>query len=220
MKNFILASTSPRRQELLENLGLFFATASPDYDENISNKSFNYELIEEIAKNKGESVAKRVTNPAIIISADTVVIYDDIVLGKPKDFDNAFKMLKLLNGKTHKVVTAVCVIDNEKNKTIVKSETSEVTFNQISDEDIKNYIYDFQPYDKAGSYGIQELPEKFIKEIKGEYDNIVGLPTKTLINMIWELLYKRFMTLFGMNSVIGILKWLSQDYMMQKILLD
>ena len=187
MKNFILASTSPRRQELLENLGLFFATAAPDYDENISNKSFNYELIEEIAKNKGESVAKNVSNPAIIISADTVVIYDDIVLGKPKDFDNAFKMLKLLNGKTHKVVTSVCLIDNEKNKTIVKSETSEVSFNQLSDEEIKNYIYDFQPYDKAGSYGIQELPEKFIREIKGEYDNIVGLPTKTLINMITEI---------------------------------
>ena len=186
-KNFILASTSPRRQELLENLGLFFATAAPDYDENISNKSFNYELIEEIAKSKGESVAKKVNNPAVIISADTVVIYDDIVLGKPKDFDNAFKMLKLLNGKTHKVVTSICLIDNEKNKTIVKSETSEVTFNLLNDEDIKNYIYDFQPYDKAGSYGIQELPEKFIKEIKGEYDNIVGLPTKTLINMITEL---------------------------------
>lgn len=187
MKNFILASTSPRRQELLENLGLIFAIAAPDFDENILNKSFSYELIENIAQKKGESVEKMVNNPAIIISADTVVVYNDIVLGKPKDFDNAFKMLKLLNGKTHKVVTAVCVIDNEKNKKIIKSETSEVTFNQISDDELKSYIYDFQPYDKAGSYGIQELPECFIKEIKGEYDNIVGLPTKTLINMITEI---------------------------------
>ena len=187
MKNFILASTSPRRQDLLENLGLIFAIAAPDFDENVSNKSFSYELIEELARKKGESVTKKVNNPAIIISADTVVIYDGIILGKPKDFDNAFKMLKLLNGKTHKVITSVCVIDNEKNRTITKSETSEVTFNELSDEDIKNYIYDFQPYDKAGSYGIQELPENFIKDVKGEYDNIVGLPTKTLINMITEI---------------------------------
>lgn len=187
MKNFILASTSPRRHDLLENLGLIFAVAAPEFDENILNKSFSYELVENVAEKKGDSVAKKVNNPAIIISADTVVVYNNIILGKPKDFDNAFKMLKLLNGETHKVVTSVCLIDNEKNKKIVKSETSEVTFSKVSDEELKKYIYDFQPYDKAGSYGIQELPEHFIKEIKGEYDNIVGLPTKTLINMITEI---------------------------------
>ena len=187
MKNIVLASTSPRRQELLENVGLIFDIVSPDYDENILNKSFSYELIETVADKKGESVAKKCNFPAIIISADTVVIFNNIVLGKPKDFDDAFKMLKLLNGQTHKVVTAVCVFDNEKNKKIIKSETSEVTFNKLTDEDLKNYIYDFQPYDKAGSYGIQELPEKFIKEIKGEFDNIVGLPIKTLINLMSEI---------------------------------
>lgn len=187
MKNIVLASTSPRRQELLENLGLLFDIVSPDFDENILNKSFSYELIETIAEKKGESVAKKCNFPALIISADTVVIFNNIVMGKPKDFDDAFKMLKLLNGQTHKVVTAVCIIDNEKNKKIIKSDTSEVTFNLLKDEEIKNYIYDFQPYDKAGSYGIQELPEKFIKEIKGEFDNIVGLPTKTLINIMTEI---------------------------------
>ena len=96
-------------------------------------------------------------------------------------------MLTLLNGKTHKVVTAVCVIDTDTNKKIIKSETSEVTFNNLTTEEIKNYIYEFEPYDKAGSYGIQELPENFIKDIQGEYDNIVGLPTKLLINMIREI---------------------------------
>ena len=187
MKQIILASTSPRRQELLENLGLIFQIIEPNYNENILNKAFSYKLIESLAENKGLSVVDKIKVPAIIISADTVVVYNNVVLGKPKDFDDALKMLLMLNGKTHNVVTAVCMINNENNKKIIKSETSEVTFNKLSENDIKNYIYNFQPYDKAGSYGIQELPENFIKEIKGEYDNIVGLPTKLLIKMLSEI---------------------------------
>ncbi len=187
MKQIILASTSPRRQELLENLGILFRIVEPVYNENILNKAFDYKIVESVAENKGLSVIKQINFPAIVISADTVVINNNVILGKPKDFDDAFKMLSMLNGKTHKVVTSVCIIDNEIDKKIIKSETSEVTFNKISENDIKNYIYDFKPYDKAGSYGIQELPETFIKEIKGEYDNIVGLPTKLLINMLSEI---------------------------------
>lgn len=187
MKQIILASTSPRRQDLLENLGIVFGVVSPDYDESLLNKAFSYELIESIAENKGLSVQSKINIPAVIISADTVVVYNNVVLGKPKDFDDAFKMLTMLNGKTHKVVTAVCVIDTEKNKKIIKSVTSEVSFNLLKEDEIKNYIYDFQPYDKAGSYGIQELPEGFIKEVSGEYDNIVGLPTRILINMLSEI---------------------------------
>ncbi len=187
MKQIILASTSPRRQELLENLGILFKIVEPDYNEDILNKAFDYKLVESVADNKGLSVIKQIKFPAIVISADTVVINNNVILGKPKDFDDAFKMLSMLNEKTHKVVTSVCIIDNEIDKKIIKSETSEVTFNKISENDIKNYIYDFKPYDKAGSYGIQELPESFIKEIKGEYDNIVGLPTKLLINMLSEI---------------------------------
>lgn len=187
MKNIVLASTSPRRQELLENIGLLFDIVAPDCDENMLNKSFSYELIESIAGKKGESVAQKCNFPALIISADTVVVLNNIVLGKPKDFDDAYKMLKLLSGNTHKVVTSVCIIDNEKNRKIIKSDTSEVTFNNLTEDDIKNYIYDCKPYDKAGSYGIQELPEKFIKEIKGEFDNIMGLPVKTVVKIMAEI---------------------------------
>ncbi|MBQ9245425.1 septum formation protein Maf [bacterium] len=187
MKKYILASTSPRRRELLKQSGINFEIISPDYDENILNKTFSYSLIENIAENKGLSVLLKVQEPAIIISADTVVIYNNIVLGKPKNFDDALRMLKMLNGKIHKVVTAVCVIDVEQNKKIIKSETSEVTFSDITEEELKEYIFNFKPYDKAGSYGIQELPEHFIKEINGDYDNIVGLPVKLLINMIEEI---------------------------------
>lgn len=188
MKKFILASTSPRRRELLENLGIIFEVQAPNYEEHIENKSFSYELTESLALNKGESVAKNQTDSAVIISADTVVVYKDKVLGKPKDFNDAFNMLKLLSGKKHKVVTTVCLIDTDKDEKIIKSETSEVVFNNIEEDKIKNYINEYKPYDKAGSYGIQELPDDFIKSIEGEYDNIVGLPTKLLIKMISEIL--------------------------------
>ncbi len=187
MKKYILASTSPRRQFLLKQAGVEFTIISPDYDENILNKKFSYELIENIAENKGKSALEKINEPSIVISADTVVIYDDMVLGKPKNYDEAFKMLSLLNGKKHHVVTGVCVIDNENNKKIIKSNTSEVCFNKLTNEEIKDYIENYKPYDKAGSYGIQELPENFVKEIKGEFDNIVGLPTKMLIKMIEEI---------------------------------
>ena len=184
MTYYILASGSPRREELLKKLGLNFEIKLPDDEINILNKSFSYELVEKNALTKGLSVAKSVDSPAIIISADTVVIFNNIILGKPRSFDDAFHMLKLLNGNTHKVVTAVCIIDTAANNQIVKSETSEVTFNRVSDDKIKDYIYKFKPYDKAGSYGIQELEEEFIGDIKGDYDNIVGLPVKLLQGML------------------------------------
>ena len=188
MNSIILASTSPRRKEILKKAGIEFKIISPDYDENILNKMFSYKLIESVAENKAKSAARKINEPCIIISADTVVIYDKQVLGKPKDFDEAFKMFSMLNGKTHKVVTAVCMINNETSKKIIKSETSEVTFNYLDEITIKDYILKYNPYDKAGSYGIQELPFGFVKEIKGDYDNIVGLPSNIVINMLKEIM--------------------------------
>ncbi len=186
MKKVILASTSPRRREILKNTGINFDIISPSYDENIQNKFFSYSLIENTAINKGLSAAKKAGRYSVIISADTVVVFDNIVLGKPRDYDDALRMLSMLSGKTHKVVTSVCFIDNETGKKIVKSETSEVTFNELTLDMIKDYIFAFKPYDKAGSYGIQELREDFVKEINGDYDNIVGLPSKLVTNMLKE----------------------------------
>lgn len=187
MKKYILASTSPRRQFLLKQAGIDYTVVSPHYDENILNKKFSYQLIELIAENKGISASENIFEPAIIISADTVVVYDDMVLGKPKNYDEAFKMLSILNNNEHKVVTSVCVLDTETRKKIIKSDTSYVVFNNLTDEAIKQYIENFKPYDKAGSYGIQELPDGFVKEIKGEFDNIVGLPVKMLTKMLEEI---------------------------------
>lgn len=187
MKKIILASTSPRRKELLGKIITEFQIVKPNYDESIETKEFSYKLIENIAENKGLSVLNNINFPAIIISADTIVIYKNKILGKPKDFNEAKLMLMQLNGKTHKVVTAICVINNENNKKIIKSETSEVTFNELKEEQIENYIKQYKPYDKAGSYGIQELPAGFIKELQGDYDNIVGFPVKLAEKILKEI---------------------------------
>lgn len=190
MKRIILASTSPRRRALLKKLEINFEVVSPDYDENILNKAFSYDLIENIALNKAKSVYDKMPDNTLIISADTVVVFDNLVLGKPKNFDDAYRMLSLLNGNIHKVVTSVCLIDTDVQKTLVKSATSYVKFNLLSEEDLKNYINDFKPYDKAGSYGIQELPTNFVDSIDGDFDNIVGLPTQLVIEMLEEIAKK------------------------------
>ena len=187
MKKIILASASPRRRELLKKAGIHFVVELPDYDENISDKEFSYKLVEMTAEKKGYSIVQKVKSPAIIISADTVVIHNDRILDKPKNYENAYKMLKELNGQTHKVVTSVCIIDTLSGKKLIENGTSEVTFCKVSDEEIHRYIKKYKPFDKAGSYGIQELPEYFIKEIKGDYNNIVGLPVKMLKKMIEKI---------------------------------
>lgn len=187
MKKYILGSTSPRRRELLKRIISEFEIVSPTYDEKISDKSFSYGLVEETAEKKCLSIRDNIREKAIIISADTVVIFENIILGKPKNYENALEMLTRLNGKTHKVVTSVCVIDTETNKKIIKSETSEVTFVQQSKERLIYYIENYKPFDKAGSYGIQELPEGFIKNIKGDFNNIVGFPTSLVENMLFEI---------------------------------
>lgn len=187
MKKYILGSTSPRRRELLKNIIKEFEIISPTYDEKISDKPFSYELIEDTAEKKCLSIAKNIEEKAIIISADTVVIYNNAILGKPKSYENALEMLSMLNGQTHKVVTSVCVINTETNKKLVQSETSEVTFEQQEEEKLVYYIENYKPFDKAGSYGIQELPDGFIKNINGDFNNIVGFPTSLVEKMINEI---------------------------------
>ena len=176
MKKIILASQSPRRKQLLKKLRIDFSAVSPKYDEKIDTDIFSTELIENIAKQKALSVLNSVSQ-CIVISADTVVVCENKILGKPKDKTQAIKMLEFLSGKTHRVVTAVNIID---------SDTSYVTFNTLSRRMIEDYIEKCNPLDKAGSYGIQELDNKFVKEINGSFDNIVGLPSETVAIMLKE----------------------------------
>lgn len=185
MKKFILASTSPRRLELLENLGLIFDAVSPSFDEKLTGQKFSYDEIEKIALNKALSVKKNYKDPVIIISADTVVVdKDKNVLGKPKDRDDAILMLQKLSGEAHDVVTSVAVINTETEKILIESNTTKVFFSCLTLEMIEKYIDTMKPLDKAGAYGIQDVPEGFIPKIEGDFDNVMGLPTKTLIKMI------------------------------------
>ena len=186
IKKLILASQSPRRKEILSKMGLKFEIIPSNSDEKMPNGEFKPEMIEEIAYKKAEEVAKRVEKNALILGADTVVIHNKKVLGKPHKEKEAYEMLEELSGITHYVVTGVCLIDNSTNK-IYKSHTiTYVTFNNLTQEMITNYIEGYKPYDKAGSYGIQELPEGFVKNIDGELDNVIGLPSKA-VNSLLEL---------------------------------
>lgn len=184
MSKIILASSSPRRKQLLSEMGLSFEVIAPTFDEaEFSLKPYS-SSIEKLSLQKAKSISKNLTVSALVISADTVVICDDIIMGKPKNRDHAYLMLKQLSGKIHKVITGIAVVDALTKKEYTASDVTYVSFNNLSDLDIYNYIDTCQPFDKAGAYGIQELPENFIKKIDGEFDNVVGLPTKILINLL------------------------------------
>jgi septum formation protein len=183
-KKIVLASQSPRRKWLLEQIGLEFEIIPSNFDENIENKKFSKKLIESIAYEKAKEVAKRVPNDVLIIAADTVVIFKNQILGKPLDEEDAHKMLEKLSNKTHEVITSIAIIDKQEDKTLINSKISKVKFKKLSEREITDYIKTGEPMDKAGSYGIQAYGSLFVEKIDGCYNNIVGLP----LNMLSEML--------------------------------
>lgn len=189
MGKIILASSSPRRAEILKKSGFCYEIVLSGYDETHKRTVFSYDFIEKVAYNKAKSVLPLVKDKSIIIGADTMVVIDGEILGKPEGFDDAFKMLRKLSGRLHKVVTAIAVIDTETGLSKCRSVTSEVEFFPLSDIMIKDYINKFQPYDKAGAYGIQELPEGYIKSYKGSLNNIIGLCPEALKKLLDDFNY-------------------------------
>ena len=173
MNRFILASASPRRKEILERAGYIFEIVVSDADENITGELSPEKTVEELAKRKAMSVLKD-NEDAVVFGCDTVVAVDGKILGKPADNEDAFDMLSMLSGKTHTVSTGVCICSKE--KTEVFSNTTEVEFYQLSEETIKSYIASGECSDKAGSYGIQGFGRVLVKEIKGDYFSVMGLP--------------------------------------------
>lgn len=175
----ILASKSPRRQDFLRELGIPFAVKACDTEENYPSTLQNSDITDFIALEKANAIA--LTKPEeLVISCDTIVWHQGKALGKPKDYDEAFAMLKKLSGRTHQVISSVCfkTLDRQ----LVFNETTEVTFSSISDAVIDHYIHSYKPFDKAGAYGIQEwIGLVAIEKIKGSYSNVVGLPTEKLI---------------------------------------
>ena len=173
MKRFILASASPRRKEILENAGFDFEIIVSDVDENITEDLSPSETVEELAKRKALAVWEE-NKDAVVFGCDTVVAVDDKILGKPRDDGEAFAMIKMLSGKAHTVSTGVCICSED--KISVFSNTTNVEFYPLSDETIRSYVATGESRDKAGAYGIQGYGSVLIKEIKGDYFSVMGLP--------------------------------------------
>ena len=181
LKNFtiILGSASPRRKQLLTELGIEFSIKTTQKEEKYPENLDGAEIAEFLAKQKAEVISKELTGNYLLITADTIVIQNNEILHKPKDKDEAQIILQNLSGKSHKVISGVC-IKSAKKEVVFSSET-EVTFNKLSEDEIRFYIENFKPFDKAGSYGIQQwIGYIGIEKIKGSYNNVVGLPTAEL----------------------------------------
>ncbi len=183
-----LASQSPRRKELLTNAGYEPEIIKSEYEENNNEPISPATLVTKHAEGKAKDTANKIKrkgiNNGLVIGADTIGVIDNKILGKPKNRENAKKMLKSLSERTHIVYSGVCVIDLKDMKSKRFTEQTDVTFKKLSDEDIKWYIDNDNPFDKAASYSIQERGIRLIKTIHGDYHNIIGLPMINLIKLI------------------------------------
>lgn len=176
----ILASNSPRRKELLGGLGITYEVKTlPDIDESYPEDLDAEEIPLHIARNKADAYRSMMQPNELIVTADTIVWLDGMVLGKPKDEADACRMLRCLSGKTHQVVTGVCLTTLEKQRCFAT--VTDVTFAELTEEEINYYVSRYRPLDKAGAYGIQEwIGYIGVQNISGSYFNVVGLPIQRL----------------------------------------
>ena len=197
MKNIILASGSPRRRELLKQIGLDFQIMVSDCDESTSETEPE-DYVKSLSRLKALSVASKIAegtlvpdtpseNGYLVIGADTIVVHGGNILGKPKDEADAFSMLRSLSGDTHCVYTAVTVVDTADGAATTFAERTEVTMYELGDSEIWDYIHSGEPMDKAGSYGIQGKGAVLVEKINGDYFNVVGLPISRLSRVLSAL---------------------------------
>lgn len=183
---FILASKSPRRKELLKSIGIDAQIFPANIDESALKGLPPEKMVTELALLKAYHVAHTFNCEVIVIGADTAVVLDGEVFGKPQNIEEAKEMLNRLSGKTHTVYTGYCVINTKTNVATAKYEKTQVTFRNLTEKEIKSYIKTREPMDKAGAYGIQEKGSIFIEKIDGDYFNVVGLPVCALSKMLSE----------------------------------
>ncbi|MGI6151257.1 MAG: Maf family protein [Christensenellales bacterium] len=179
----VLASASPRRRELLSMLGLPFTCVVSGADED-APPCAPEELVQELARAKAFAALPLIKEPSIIVGADTIVLLDGEILGKPKDEEDARAMLRRLQGRTHIVLTGLCVLNSENGKYHLDYERTEVTFAAMTEEEISDYVSTGEPMDKAGAYGIQGRCAVHISGSLGCYFNVVGLPLHKLATML------------------------------------
>ena len=187
MQRLILASASPRRKELLTNLHLPFEISSSNVDESFSPSLSPEDAVVELASRKAKFVAEK-NGDAYVIGADTIVVFEGDILGKPQDEEEAVSMLSRLSGGTHEVYTGVSIISPEKE--ISFYEKTLVTFWELTQEEISLYIKSGESYDKAGSYGIQGFGSYLVKSVNGDYFTVVGLPVSRTARELQKLGYK------------------------------
>jgi len=179
----VLASASPRRQELLKNAGIEFVVKPANIPETRQEGEAPQAFAERMAKEKARAVWAGMRDE-YVFGADTIVVVDDLVLGKPEDEQDAARMLRLLSGRKHQVITGVCLTGSDFED--VRSETTAVHFSALSDPDIRSYIAAGEPMDKAGAYAIQGMASRWISKIEGDYSNVVGLPVALVLQMLRE----------------------------------
>jgi len=177
--NIILGSASPRRKELLAECGFDFTIKTTEKEESYPLNLSGNEIAEFLAQQKANFISSDLKNNFLLITADTIVVHNNRILHKPKDEKDALNILTELSDQKHKVITGVCIKTQEKE--VVFSTETEVHFHHLSEEEISFYITNYKPFDKAGSYGIQEwIGNIGIEKINGSYNNVVGLPTAEL----------------------------------------
>ena len=179
MSRLILASSSPRRKALLEQIGLDFEVIPSTVPETWNPGLSPAAIAQTLARRKAEEVARRISS-GLVIGADTLVVLDETILGKPADRPEAVQTLKALSGKPHDVITALAVMEVESRRIIVEAESTRVYFKEIPNREIEAYVDTGEPMDKAGAYGIQSKGILFVRRIEGCYTNVVGLPIPRL----------------------------------------
>lgn len=186
-RKLILASSSPRRKQILSESHVRFEIRIPP---NINEESLSSDPVEHVisvSRAKAESVSPQIAE-GIILGADTIVVLNGEILGKPEDKNEALVILKKLSGRTHTVYTGVTLVNKFNDKIISDYDSTEVTFNQLDEKRIESYIETKEPMDKAGAYGIQGMGAFLVKEIKGNLDNVIGLPTEKLKEMLIKII--------------------------------
>jgi len=184
-KKLVLASSSPRRREILENLGLDFIIMKSDIEERIGEDELPHHIVMALALEKALDICENLDDGTIVIAADTIV-YKDKVLGKPKSFEDAFEMLRYLQGDTHYVYTGLALVEKGSYKKFVAYEKTKVKIKKLSEDKIKKYIDTGEVWDKAGSYAIQGFGSTIVEWIEGDYFNVVGLPVSKLEDMLFK----------------------------------
>jgi septum formation protein len=195
MRKIILASASPRRKEILRKTGLNFSICTSDYKEDINLSLKPRALAKFLSRKKAETVAHKYKN-AIIIAADTFIVFKNRLLGKPHTDKEAEKMLNMLNGKAHSVITGFTIMDTASKKILSRSVETKVYFKKLGRKEINAYVRSKEPLDKAGAYAIQGLGSVFIEKIDGDFLNVVGLPLRALTESL-----KKFGITIAQNSL-------------------